>query len=294
VDTPWAVKWNTAGTPTTLPAIKGGAVASGVNLNGSAIVGWTNVDDSLGSTLAAVWSGAIKPTTYQGSSIGYFSSASRVSADGTTVIGTAADDSSSNNRAAYWRVTDTIHAPTIIDPGTYLFNQPYGASADGSVIVGQSNMGPTIVAFRWAKGTWGTLPNYTSASTSSARGVSDDGKVTVGNSGGQAVRWVGTATPQLLGIEGNGYAASADGRIIVGVIGNPASGSSLAFIWDAANGVRSLDDVVTGLGANLGGWSMAEATDVSDDGSVIVGWATNGTNEAAWMVNLAGTGVSGL
>ena len=227
-------------------------------------------------------------------SIGYFSSASRVSADGTTVIGTAADDSSSNNRAAYWRTTDTIHAPTIIDPGSYLFNQAYGASADGSVIVGQSNMGPTIVAFRWANATWATLPNYTSTSTSSARGVSDDGQVTVGNSGDQAVRWIGTTAPQLLGTVGTAYAASANGKIIVGVIGNPASGSSLAFLWDETNGVRALDDVVTGLGVTLGGWSLAEATDVADDGSVIVGWATNGTGEAAWMLNLAGTGVSGL
>lgn len=148
---------------------------------------------------------------------------------------------------------------------------------------------PCPCGIRWSTAGWVELPSAVSGATSSGRGISDDGRVTVGNTGGQACRWVGNEAPELLGITGNAYAASADGRTIVGVVGNPASGGSLAFMWDEENGARPLDDVLTRLQAQLGEWSLAEARDVSDDGSVMVGWATNGENRAAWMVNLEGT-----
>lgn len=288
VGDPIPVKWNAAGTPTKLPSPMAGAAALGVNLNGSAIVGYTTVDPSLGGSLAALWPAVIQPTLLGGVDFDSSSYSTRVSSNGLVVVGT------SNNRAVYWKTTDQIVQPVVIDPGTFIFNDSYGVSADGSVIVGQSTFGQNVAAFRWASGVWGTLPNVSTASTSFARGVSDNGLVTVGFSGGQAVRWLGTAAPLLLGTAGNATAASSTGSIIVGVTGNTASGSSAAFLWDAANTARPLSDVLTELGVNLGASSLAEATDVSDNGSVIVGWGNSGSTEIAWMVNLAGTGVSGL
>jgi uncharacterized membrane protein len=283
-----AVKWSAAGAATSLPNQGGAASATGINQNGNAIVGSATVDASLGGVVAALWPAVINPTAYGGLTIGDPSSADGVSADGITIVGT------SDNRAVYWKTTDPSAQPIAIDPGTYTFNEAYGVSSDGNVIVGQSSMGPTIVAFRWAAGMWKALSPVSSGAQSSAHGVSDDGQVTVGNSGDQAVRWQGTTAPTLLGIQGTANAASSTGSIIVGVIGNTSSGSSSALIWDATNGARSLSDILTALGATLAGINLAEATDVSDDGSVIVGWGTTASGEAGWLVNLAGTGVSGL
>jgi hypothetical protein len=45
-----------------------------------------------------------------------------------------------------------------------------------------------------------------------------------------------------------------------------------AFLWDAANGLRSLKTVLTTqFGLDLTGWRLTEATGISDDGKVIVG-----------------------
>lgn len=278
-----AVRWDALGAATVLPVNSGTASATGASYHGNAVVGRL-----VTGPVAALWSAAIPPATYPGEN-GGTSQATRVNADGTLIVGTA-QDANGRNRAVYWRTTDTIVAPVPIDPETRVFNTANGVSADGAVIVGHSNMGPTSVAFRWENDSWVELPNTTSGATSFAAGVSDDGEVTVGYSGGQACRWIRTAAPELLGVAGIAYAASADGSTIVGVIGNTVYPPTLAFVWDATNGVRSLDDVLTGLEVELDGWSLQEATDVSDNGSVIVGWAVDGSdNHAAWMVNLAGT-----
>jgi hypothetical protein len=67
-----------------------------------------------------------------------------------------------------------------------------------------------------------------------------------------------------------------------------------AFIWDATNGLRNLQDVLTndyGLGAQLTGWQLTWATGISDDGNVIVGngvYTDSNLNEynEAWRVTL--------
>ena len=70
------------------------------------------------------------------------------------------------------------------------------------------------------------------------------------------------------------FSCTADGSIAVGT-GTTASGDT-AFIWDAANGMRRLQDVlVTDYGLDLSGWTLTSAFGVSDDGFVIAG---NGIN----------------
>ena len=50
-----------------------------------------------------------------------------------------------------------------------------------------------------------------------------------------------------------------------------ASGSE-AFIWDNANGMRKLKDVlVNDFGLDLTGWTLTIARGISDDGLTIVG-----------------------
>jgi len=92
-------------------------------------------------------------------------------------------------------------------------------------------------------------------------------------------------------------AVSGDGSVVVGY----ASGRP--FIWDATNGMRDLSQVLTSLGVDLTGWTLTSPTDISADGSTIVGSGTNpsGQQEAwlafipepstAWLVAL---GIGGL
>ena len=59
---------------------------------------------------------------------------------------------------------------------------------------------------------------------------------------------------------------------------------SEAFIWDATNGMRELDQVLTDLGLDLTGWTLVEARDISADGRTIVGTGTNGSGQSgAWI-----------
>jgi probable HAF family extracellular repeat protein len=139
----------------------------------------------------------------------------------------------------------------------------YAASADGSVIVGQSR--------------------------SIASGQ-----------GGEAFRWTASGGMQPLGDLPGGafqswaYACSADGSVIVGRGSAPGNcgpfgcGSvGRAFIWDAQNGMRDLADLLVAGGVNLTGWRLEEARGISANGRVIVGVGINpqGLTEG-WIANL--------
>ena len=49
-----------------------------------------------------------------------------------------------------------------------------------------------------------------------------------------------------------------------------------AFIWDATNGMLNLETfLVSQTGLNLTGWTLVDATGISDDGLTIVGYGIN-------------------
>jgi len=69
-------------------------------------------------------------------------------------------------------------------------------------------------------------------------------------------------------------AMSHDTSTIVGL--ERENGGSRAIIWDEANGVRDLRELLEAdLGLDLTGWTLEESRDVSADGTVIVGIGTN-------------------
>jgi len=125
----------------------------------------------------------------------------------------------------------------------------YGVSADGSVVVGAAEIAPYQPrAFRWQNSSMqplGTLPGY---DWSYAYGVSADGAVVVGwarNAAGQerAFRWTASGGMEDLNttyasLLTNGSALwraraiSPDGRYIVGVGYNAATGRYEAFLLD--------------------------------------------------------------
>jgi hypothetical protein len=84
------------------------------------------------------------------------------------------------------------------------------------------------------------------------------------------------------------FGVSGDGSVVVG-----RSESALgweAFIWDQTHGMRSLMEVLIsdyGLGRQLTGWRLREATAISLDGRSIIGSGYNprGLTEA-WLVRL--------
>ena len=62
---------------------------------------------------------------------------------------------------------------------------------------------------------------------------------------------------------------------------------SEAFIWDSANGMRNLRELLVSEGDDLTGWRLTWAYGISGDGSTIVGFGTNpeGSSEA-WVARL--------
>jgi len=183
-------------------------------------------------------------------------------------------------------------------------------SADGSVVVGASVIsGGEGQAFRWTSSGGmvglGFLPGGTD---SSASGVSANGSVAVGSAlstvpftAEQAFRWTSAGGMVGLGLLPGGtrsraLGVSADGSVVVGST-TFSPGIDNAFVWDATHGMRSLQQVLTGSGLELTGWTLLDATAVSADGSTIVGYGTDpsGLTEA-WIATIPepGTGLLAL
>ncbi len=172
-------------------------------------------------------------------------------------------------------------------PGGRFDSGALGVSADGNVIVGYGYTASGFEAFRWSQGTGmvglGDLPG--GGVFSMAFGVSADGLVVVGRSAGalghEAFRWESGGMTGLGDLPGGEYyssatAASANGVVVVGGSRTAQSGSdSEAFLWTADGGMRNLREVLEGLGLDLSGWTLRDATDISSDGTVIVGYGTN-------------------
>jgi uncharacterized membrane protein len=144
-------------------------------------------------------------------------------------------------------------------PGGLLLSAGTAASHDGSVIVGYSSSANNtqmadVEAFRWTR---------------------DEGVVGIGDFSG------GIFSSRALDV-------SAGGSTIVGWGSTDADRA--AFIWDAAHGMRNLQDVLItehGLGKALEGWTLREAVGISNDGRVIAGNGVNPDgNTEGWVVDL--------
>jgi probable HAF family extracellular repeat protein len=146
-------------------------------------------------------------------------------------------------------------------------------------------------ATRWtaAEGTTriGKLPGH---EQSYALDVSADGSVVVGFSGSHLFRWTEGGGMVDLGSIATGWPdlrinTSADGSIIVG---NWSFESGIEpFIWDEAHGIRSLHDVLAGLGVNAGGWDLESVTGISADGRTFFGYGLDPAgNASGWIVTV--------
>ncbi len=178
-----------------------------------------------------------------------------------------------------------------------------GASADGSVIVGGSfYLSDLLRGVRWIDGVPSELPpGSDDYNMTFAWGVSADGNVAVGErsrgtyvtpfAGGdsdepnvslEACRWV-NGLPEGLGVlpgatRSMAFDASGDGSSVVGCTLGPSEEIQgllvpyEAFLWTGQEGMRRLSDVLVGdCGLDLTGWTLTEASGISDDGLTIVG-----------------------
>ncbi len=269
--------------------------AQGGSADGSVVVG---------SSLTALGNEAFRWTNGNGMvglgdlANGIFqSSAEAVSADGSVVVGSS--NTALGAEAFRWTSGSRMVGLGDLAGGTFE-SHSYGVSADGSVVVGWSISVLGAEAFRWTSGSGmvglGDLAGGGFGSI--AFGVSADGSTVVGygtSASGfeEAFRWTtGSGMVGLGDLAGGAFVSdahgvSADGSLIVGR-GNSESGFE-ASIWDANNGMRSVEDILSpSVGAALNGWTLTNAKGISADGRTIVGDGTNPAgNSEAWLAYMA-------
>lgn len=215
-----------------------------------------------------------------------------ISATGLITVGTLGGAGGTNE--GYRRVGNG--APEIIanpaNPGTFI--NPNNLSNDGSIISGfLNNAAGNLQAFRLEGSTLDLLPLLSGTESSSARGISGDGSTIVGGIGGSGVaqgfRWTqGSGTMGLGFWEGVNTIAlevSGDGSVIVGT-----SSTGVALFWEEATGFQSVQSflISIGLGAQLAGWTLTEATAISDDARTITGIGINPQGfQEAWIAMTA-------
>lgn len=202
------------------------------------------------------------------------SEALAVSADGSTVVGA----SSSNNgaEAFRWTMSEGIIGLGDLAGGTFS-SQALGVNEDGTVIVGvgTSDAGGASdsEAFRWTEGGGmvglGDFPGGIFSSWAYA--VSDNGNIVVGSGataeGRVAFRWRQSDGLFELGhlpgdeFDSQAFGISNDGMVIVGTCRTSLSEWKA---WFHDGGMEAIVDLE-------GGGVECEATDASEDGTVVVG-----------------------
>lgn len=210
-----------------------------------------------------------------------------VSADGSVIVGNASAVVGLGEAPVPFRWTATdgmVRLSGFSGSG----NLVLAASADGSVITGVVDSGSTPrEAFLWTDAGVIGLGDLPAGVGSTGLGISGDGSTVVGgsatlSSGSEAFRW--TQGDGMVGLGGGsslGRDVSFDGSVIVG------TSDVGAFIWEEANGLRSLQQIVLNFGLDLAGWTLQDAQAISDDGFTIAGVGVNPAGvQEAWIANI--------
>jgi probable HAF family extracellular repeat protein len=235
-----------------------------------------------------------------------------VSGDGNIIVGIGESDRGIE-AIRYDRATGVMEGLGDLAGGAFEA-RAYGISRDGSTIFGESQTANALAqAFRWTRGggmiAMGFLPGAPAGGLySEAFAASDNGAVIVGESrslasgtnGNEAFRWTLAGGMQPLGdlpgaaFQSWAYAVSGDGSIVVGRGSIPGAcgpfgcgSAGRAFVWDAANGMRDVQQILVNAGIDMTGWSLTEAKGVSRDGSTIVGTGMNPAGSIeAWIATI--------
>jgi len=258
-----------------------GSIATGVSADGSVIVGGTNNLGAFylsGNTLTL-----FAPRNVRG-----------ISGDGSVIAGAV---QTSQTVPAMFDASNNFAATQLgLLPG-HITGGAVAVSQDGNVIVGSTSVGTeaSLAAFRWTKTEGISSLNAGTASTAVAASL--DGSVIVGQrahpNGTEAFRWENGVTVGLGDLDGGSFFSRAadvsdDGSIVVGLAITDLGGEG--FIWDEANGMRNLQQVLEtdfGLEGSLQGWTLRSANAISADGLTITGEGINPDgNQEAWIATL--------
>ncbi|MEM9916023.1 MAG: hypothetical protein AAF911_13795 [Planctomycetota bacterium] len=206
----------------------------------------------------------------------YMTVPTAVSADGSTVVGYSRAEN--GDKAFVWRTSDRLIQSLGALPSNPFFESvAYGVSGDGQRIVGYSDSDRGREAFLYENGIMlglGDLPGR--ALTSEANDISADGRFIVGTGISSArgrepfIYDVGTQTmTPVIDLSGgrllDGIAISGNGNIIAGRVESDPLDSQVpdqVFVYDVAKDHLNLFN-------SLPDWNRV--TDVSDDGSTLVG-----------------------
>ena len=291
--------------PLATPAGQTMSWANDVSADGNYVVGWAGSD--FGSAVGwegVRWgpAGSLDRITVVGAGVW----AKGVSGDGSVVVGGSSDE------AFRWTVAGGLEPlGTLFEHMTTSRSNADAVSADGLTVVGDSigieGIGSIRDVFRWteAGGMVGLGGAY------SATGVSADGSVLAGTfDNGQyfeAYRWtLATGLVPLGNYESDHHTRaqgmSDDGTRIVGYVQSDSDDSQRAMLWDAAHGIRIVQDVLEDRGADMTGWQLTQAWGVSPNGPTIVGRGYHNGQEEAWVavlpdpatLALVGAGALGL
>lgn len=205
------------------------------------------------------------------------SEASDLSANGQWVVGRSLG---ANGTTAFRWSTQTGMLSIGDLPGGTWYSFATGVSDDGGVICGYSVGANGGRGFRWTPGTgmWALtgIPGGTSPFCWASE-ISGDGTVIVGSADGilgdEACRWVGIGQAQGLGNlqYGSNWAQGAtavnqNGNVLGGFSGIDDDG--LAFWWTQGTGMQAI--------SNVQGYRAVHAMDMIPNGSLIVGWGSQG------------------
>ncbi|MBK8476715.1 MAG: hypothetical protein IPL39_10465 [Opitutaceae bacterium] len=223
------------GAPRTLASLVN-AVALDVSRDGATAVGRNATSDNATAYGTATrWSTASGTGTSLGDLAGgvTHSEATRISADGSTIVGWATTAAG----VVAFRAPSSGAMVSLGDlAGGRTFSEALAVSANGSVVVGRSHSALGIEAFRWTTGT---------------------GMVALGDLPGGA--FLSSAT-----------AVSGDGTIVVGLGTSAVDGE--VFVWEPTRGVRSLSAIARAAWSPLDNYRFTYCRPVlSEDGDTIAG-----------------------
>ena len=220
--------------------------------------------------------------------------ATELSADGSVVVGFG----STVEPTLTWRLgaiegfvwSSTTGMVGIGNLPGYFQSSAVDVSADGSLVVGNAAVGITGAAFLYdvalaTRTDLGHLFPGAAFPSTGAIGISADGTTIIGTSSGdgqtRAFRW--TAGGGIVDLDPGttgtteAFAMSSDGAFVLGRLnGEPAR-------WDATNGFQRLTDL-PGVAAVLpAGFGGNQLTDISDDGTIIVGYDPSTFGEGFYL-----------
>ena len=271
--------------PLDFPPDSGGAQALVPSANGDVIAGKAATVKGL-HLAGAIWHGTAAAVLDQVAGLDSWV-VEAISGDGKIVVGVGAVKCGDRScgRTVRWDATSKAKLVASSGGTEQLALSNVAMSADGNVLAGVLSV-EVPEAVRVEGGRVDKL-----GPTTTAFGISHDGKVIVGAVGPRAAAWRGTKLIDLGLLPGfakcDARASSGDGSRIVGNCRRPPKDTTeprvVPFVWDQQRGMRALPDVLAEAKIDLAGWQLEETSSICARGVSIVGNGTHDGKTEAWI-----------